>query len=38
MDIQVLDEAGKPVDWWFIYKVPKLTRRSTTGEMLTSTG
>src|SRR5437899_8691057 len=38
MDIQARDEAGKPVDWWFIYKVPKLTRRSTTGEVLTSTG
>lgn len=38
MDIQALDEAGKPVDWWFIYKVPKLTRRSTTGEVVTSTG
>lgn len=38
MDIQAHDEAGKAVDWWFIYKVPKLTRRSTAGETVTSTG
>jgi deoxyribonuclease-2 len=24
MTIDVLDEEGKAVDWWFIYKVPKL--------------
>lgn len=24
--ITALDEAGKPVDWWFAYKVPKLTK------------
>ncbi len=26
MTISALDENGKPVDWWFIYKVPKLTQ------------
>jgi len=24
MKISALDETGNPVDWWFIYKVPKL--------------
>ena len=24
MNISALDENGKPVDWWFAYKVPKL--------------
>ena len=24
MNISALDENGKPVDWWFIYKVPEL--------------
>ena len=24
MQISALDENGKPVDWWFIYKVPQL--------------
>ena len=24
MNITALDEAGKPVDWWFAYKVPRL--------------
>lgn len=26
MVISALDETGKAVDWWFIYKVPKLTQ------------
>ena len=26
MQISALDESGKPVDWWFLYKVPKLTK------------
>jgi deoxyribonuclease-2 len=26
MQISVLDENGGPVDWWFLYKVPKLTK------------
>jgi deoxyribonuclease II len=26
MNISALDENGKPVDWWFLYKVPKLTQ------------
>jgi deoxyribonuclease-2 len=26
MAISALDESGKAVDWWFIYKVPKLTQ------------
>jgi deoxyribonuclease-2 len=25
MKISALDETGKPVDWWFIYKVPQLS-------------
>jgi len=24
MNVTALDENGKPVDWWFIYKVPEL--------------
>lgn len=24
MTISPLDEQGKPIDWWFLYKVPKL--------------
>ena len=27
--VNVLDENGLPVDWWFIYKVPQLTKDST---------
>lgn len=26
MNISPLDENGKPVDWWFAYKVPKLAK------------
>ena len=26
MNISALDENGKAVDWWFAYKVPKLTK------------
>jgi deoxyribonuclease II len=26
MEISALDENGKAVDWWFIYKVPQLSR------------
>jgi deoxyribonuclease-2 len=26
MKVSALDENGKPVDWWFIYKVPQLNR------------
>jgi deoxyribonuclease-2 len=25
MDVRALDEVGNPVDWWFMYKVPKLS-------------
>ncbi len=25
MNVSALDENGKPVDWWFIYKVPELS-------------
>lgn len=28
MNISALDENGKAVDWWFIYKVPQLSRGS----------
>lgn len=31
-DISALDEDGKPVDWWFIYKVPKLNAGAGTDE------
>jgi deoxyribonuclease-2 len=30
MTIAVLDENGKQVDWWFIYKVPKLLQSAQT--------
>ncbi len=26
MQVTALDESGKPVDWWFIYKVPQLNQ------------
>lgn len=26
MNISALNESGRPVDWWFLYKVPKLTK------------
>src|SRR3954464_12064474 len=26
MNVRALDENGKPVDWWFIYKVPRLSK------------
>jgi deoxyribonuclease-2 len=25
MKVSALDENGKPVDWWFMYKVPQLS-------------
>jgi deoxyribonuclease-2 len=28
MAISVLDEQGKAIDWWFIYKIPKLSDAS----------
>lgn len=28
MKISALNESGQPVDWWFIYKIPKLTQDS----------
>jgi deoxyribonuclease-2 len=31
-DISALDEDGNPVDWWFIYKVPKLSPGTGTDE------
>ena len=27
--ISALDESGMPVDWWFAYKVPKLSKEAT---------
>ncbi len=38
MDIGALDEKGKAVDWWFIYKVPKLTHSKTAHADLSATG
>jgi deoxyribonuclease-2 len=32
MKISALDESGKPVDWFFIYKVPQLTEGATTDK------
>jgi deoxyribonuclease II len=32
MAISALDESGKAVDWWFIYKVPKLTKDAQTAS------
>ena len=29
MNVRALDEFGKPVDWWFMYKVPKLSAGAT---------
>jgi hypothetical protein len=41
MEVAALDEAGKKVDWFFIYKVPQLaagaTTDKTTPDMSTST-
>jgi deoxyribonuclease-2 len=30
MSISALDENGKPVDWWFLYKVPQLKQDAST--------
>lgn len=31
-NLSALDEIGNPIDWWFIYKVPKITSKpETTG-------
>ncbi len=32
MNVTALDENGKPVDWWFIYKVPQLGAGSGSDE------
>src|SRR5690349_23044856 len=32
MALSALDENGKPVDWWFLYKVPKLTKDASTAS------
>src|SRR5262249_22016447 len=32
MKISALDEKGKPVDWWFMYKVPQLGAGSGTDK------
>ena len=37
MKISALDENGKPVDWWFMYKVPEL-RGSSKDETDRATG
>lgn len=37
MKISALDENGKPVDWWFAYKVPKLVEANTAGPTGTVT-
>lgn len=35
MKVSALDESGKPVDWWFIYKVPQLSSGSGTSDKAT---
>jgi len=35
MNISALDESGKPVDWWFIYKVPQLSAGSSNSDSAT---
>jgi deoxyribonuclease-2 len=35
MNISALDENGKPVDWWFAYKVPQLAKDA---DSLSATG
>lgn len=32
MTVSALDENGKAVDWWFMYKIPKLTQDASTGS------
>ncbi|HEX4557511.1 MAG TPA: deoxyribonuclease II family protein [Xanthobacteraceae bacterium] len=38
MRVSALDESGKPVDWWFAYKVPKLTDIKGVGSVPSATG
>jgi len=38
MKISALDENGKTVDWWFLYKVPKLAETKAGGVVPSSTG
>jgi deoxyribonuclease-2 len=35
MNLSPLNEAGKPVDWWFMYKVPRL---KAAGAIVAATG
>ena len=37
MEVAALDEAGKKVDWFFIYKVPQLAAGATTDTRATRT-
>lgn len=37
MKLSALDENGKPVDWWFAYKVPKLVEANSAGPAGTVT-
>jgi deoxyribonuclease-2 len=32
MNVSALDEAGKPVDWWFAYKVPRMAKDASTAS------
>ena len=34
MAVIPLDEAGEPIDWWFVYKVPKLTKDADTSSAI----
>ncbi|MCB0712224.1 MAG: deoxyribonuclease II family protein [Ignavibacteriae bacterium] len=34
MTLSALDESGKPVDWWFAYKIPKLAKDASTASAI----
>ncbi len=38
MQISALDENGNPVDWWFLYKVPKLKEQPDGGAAIVAAG
>ena len=38
MKLSALDENGKAVDWWFLYKVPKLVETKQAGVIPSATG
>lgn len=38
MKISALDEKGNAVDWWFLYKIPKLSEAGASGKVISATG